>query len=59
LLKQIADKRDLDKSEKADLEKNLEVNKGNILAILDRFKKQEVKQSDKIFLIFFIHTGPG
>ena len=59
MLKQIADKRDLDKSEKADLEKNLEVNKGNILAILDRFKKQEVKQSDKIFLIFFIHTGPG
>lgn len=54
MLKLIADKRDLDKTEKADIEKNLEVNKDNIMKILDRFKKQEVKQSRNLFL----HTGP-
>ena len=42
LLQLIADKRELDKTEKADLEKNLATNKSDISSILERFRKEEV-----------------
>ena len=41
----IADKRELDKNEKADIEKNLVDNKDTILSIIDKMQKHEVTPS--------------